>query len=261
MKFLNYITILVIALQIQSCTDNDNNNETLEGKGTLELKFDNSYAGDDLLLNSTNYKANETEEIKISTVKYIVSNISLEDSEGNLFTYPKESSFFIVDESNTESQKINLTDIPEGNFTKINFGIGVDQETYLKGADGQGELLAKAEEMGMFWKWAAGYKFFRFEGTFTSSTDDTENAFSIHMGSHGSNLDNYKEVTLSFPNTVRVKTETEPSVHIVANIAKVLKGETDFLLESKSEIHLDPQNSPKIATNVNQMFTVHHIHN
>lgn len=260
MKFLKYIAVIALTTQIISCTSN-NDEEILDGEGTVELKFDNAYNGSDLLLNNTNYDAAGTEKIKITAVKYIVSNISLEDSNGTIFTYPKESSYYIIDEADANSQKITLSTIPEGDFTKITFGIGVDQETYLKGAEGQGELLAKAQEMGMMWSWQAGYKFFRFEGNYTSSTLPTETAFAFHMGSHGSNLDNYKEVTLPFPNSIRVRKEAKPSIHIVANIAKVLDGETTFLLEEDDQIHVDAVKSPQIATNVNQMFMVHHVHN
>lgn len=260
MKFLKYFAVIALATQILSCTSNKED-EILEGEGTIELKFDNAYNSSDLLLNSTTYEAVGTEKIKITTVKYIVSNISLEDSEGNVFTYPKESSYFIIDEADADSQKVTLSNIPEGDFTKITFGIGVDQETYSKGAEGQGELLAKAQEMGMMWSWQAGYKFFRFEGNYRSSTIPTETAFAFHMGSHGSNLDNYKEVTLPFPNSIRVREEAKPSVHIVANIVEVLDGETTFLLENDDQIHVDAVKSPQIATNVNQMFMVHHVHN
>jgi hypothetical protein len=260
MKFLKYIVIVAIATQILSCTSN-NDEEILEGEGTVELKFDNAFNGSDLILNNTAYEAVGTEKIKISTVKYIVSNISLEDSEGNVFTYPKESSYFIIDEADATSQKVSLSNIPAGNYTKVTFGIGVDQETYSKGAEGQGELLAKAQEMGMMWSWQAGYKFFRFEGNYTSSSVNSETTFAFHMGSHGSNLDNYKEVTLPFPNTIKVKTDATPSVHIVANIAKVLDAETAFLLEDDDQIHVDAVKSPKIASNVSQMFMVHHVHN
>ena len=260
MTFLKYITIITLATQMLSCIANIED-EVSDIEGTIELKFDNSYNDNDLLLNTTSYDAVGSEQVKISTIKYIVSNISLEDNNGNVFTYPKEDAFFIIDEADTASQKVNLYNIPTGSYKKITFGIGVDQETYSKGADGQGTLLAKAQEMGMMWSWQAGYKFFRFEGDYTSSTITTATAFAFHMGSHGSQLDNYKEVSLAFPNSIKVREEAKPSVHIVANIATVLNGTTAFLLEDAAEIHVDAIKSPQIAENVQQMFSVHHVHN
>lgn len=260
MKFLKHLAIVLLAITIVSCLSN-NDDEILDGKGTLEIKFDNAYKTSDLLLGTTTYDAMETEKVNINAVKYIVSNIRFEKNDGSIFEYPKESSFFIVDEADAASQKFTLNNIPEGDYSKITFGIGVDQETYLKGAEDQGELLAKAQEMGMMWSWQAGYKFFLFEGNYTSSTVTEETAFAFHMGSHGSNLDNYKEVTLELPNTVLVRERSEASVHVVADVSKVLDGETKFLLEKDDQIHVDPVKSPEIAININQMFTVHHVHN
>lgn len=260
MKFLKYVAAVLLAAIIISCSSN-NDEEILDGEGTIEVKFDNSYKTSDLLLSTTTYNAIETERINIEAVKYIVSNIRFEKNDGSIFEYPKESSFFIVDEADTASQKLTLNNIPEGNYSKLTFGIGVDQETYLKGAEGQGELLAKAQEMGMMWSWQAGYKFFLFEGNYTSSTVVEKTGFAFHMGSHGSNLDNYKEIKLFLPNPVAVRTEASPSIHVVADISKVLDGETKFLLENGDQIHVDPVKSPQIAVNVNQMFTVHHVHN
>lgn len=260
MKFLKHVAIVLLATIIVSCSSN-NDEELLEGEGTLEVKFDNSYKTSDLLLSTTTYDAMETEKININAIKYIVSNIRFEKNDGSIFEYPKENSYFIVDEADADSQKFTLNNIPEGDYTKITFGIGVDQETYLKGAEGQEELLAKAQEMGMMWTWQAGYKFFLFEGNYTSSTLAEETAFAFHMGSHGSNLDNYKEVTLELPNTVLVREASEASVHVVADVSKVLDGETKFLLEKDDQIHIDAVKSPQIAVNINKMFTVHHVHN
>jgi hypothetical protein len=100
-------------------------------------------------LNTTSYNANETEKIKISKVKYIVSNIRLEDKNGSVFTYPKNESYFIVNEENTDSQFINLKNVPAGDYTKITFGIGIDQEVMS-----WGKMLAQARDKSSAW-WLA----------------------------------------------------------------------------------------------------------
>jgi hypothetical protein len=259
MKITKYIAALCIAAVITACTLSDD--EDLMGNGNVSIEFDNAYSTSDLILNTTSYNANETEKIKISKVKYIVSNIRLEDKNGSVFTYPKNESYFIVNEENTDSQFINLKNVPAGDYTKITFGIGIDQEKYLQGAEGQGEFLAKAQEAGMMWPWQAGYKFFVFEGVYTSETTIEETAFAFHMGSHGKALDNYKEITLDLPNTIRVRTSATPEIHVIANVANVLKGTTTFMLDDAAQIHVDAVKSPQIATNVNGMFSVHHTHN
>ncbi|WP_343328329.1 MbnP family protein [Polaribacter staleyi] len=260
MKITKYIAAFLVAVTLSSCTSN-NDEELISGEGALILEFDNAYNTSDLLINSTTYDANATEDITISKVKYIVSNIRLEDENGTVFTYPENDSYFIVSEEDVASQFVNLANVPAANYTKVTFGIGVDQEKYLEGATGQGDFLTIAQEEGMMWSWQAGYKFFVYEGTYTSETTTTATAFAFHMGSHGTSLDNYKEVTLDLPNTARVRTNLTPEVHFIANVSKVLSGTTEFLLDDAPQIHVDGVKSPQIATNINGMFTVDHVHN
>lgn len=260
MKITKYIVACFIAMSITACSSNEDE-EMITGEGSVSVEFDNSYLTSDLLLSTATYLANDTEEIKISDVKYIVSNIRLENEEGVIFTYPKEESYFIVSEADTDSQFITLSNIPAANYTKITFGIGVDQEKYLEGATDQGDFLTLAQDAGMMWSWQAGYKFFVYEGLYTSNATTTETAFAFHMGSHGSSLDNYKEITLDLTNSARVRTDLTPEIHVVADLSNVLSGTTTFLLDDAAQIHVDAVKSPQIATNVNSMFTIDHVHN
>ncbi|MFL1011157.1 MbnP family protein [Flavisericum labens] len=259
MKLTKHVGIAMLALSILSCSSDDG--ETISGFGNLIVEFDNSYSDSDLLLNTTIYSAVETEKIKISAVKYIVSNIKLEDEEGNIYEVPKNDSYFIIDESSESSQLIDLSDVPAGNYTKITYGIGVDQEKYLQGAEGQGYFLTHAQEAGMMWAWQAGYKFFVYEGVYTSNNTTTETAFAYHMGSHGTSLDNYKEITLNLPSTARVRSDLSPILHVVADLSNILDGTTQFMLDDAAQIHVDAIKSPQIATNASGMFMVHHVHN
>ncbi|AUS04468.1 MbnP family protein [Pseudotamlana carrageenivorans] len=261
MKTTKFASVIMLAISVLSCTSDDVNNDAITGTGVLTVEFDNAYNNSDLLFETSVYNAVDTEKIKISDVKYIVSNIRLEDEDGEVYTVPKNESYFIVDESNENSLLIDLSDVPAGNYKKITFGIGVDQEKYLEGATGQGDFLSKAEEAGMMWSWQAGYKFFRYEGLYTSATTTTETAFTFHMGSHGTALDNYKEMTLDMPTTARVRTDISPVVHIVSDLSQVLNGKTQFKLDDAPQIHVDAVKSPKIAENVIGMFKVHHVHN
>lgn len=259
MKILKYIAAFFIAATIISCSTEED--EIISGQGSISIEFDNSFGSSDLILNSTIYEANLSEKINISAVKYIVSNIRLEDENGIIYTVPKDESYFIINEENVSSQFIQLSNVPAANYVKMTFGVGVDQEKYLQGATGQGDFLTLAKDTGMMWSWQAGYKFVVFEGDYTSNTTTTPTAFAFHMGSHGTALNNYKEVTVNFTNSARVRTNLIPEVHVVANVANILSGTTTFMLDDAAQIHVDGIKSPQIATNVNGMFTIDHIHN
>jgi hypothetical protein len=265
MKLLKYTFALLLCATISSCSsDDDNNTEDLSGQeGSLVLKFDNSVGDQDFIFGTTYTKSNN-ESYKLENVKYIVSNVKLKDSNGNTFMYPIENNAFIINESNGNTAGeiwVTLDGVDAANYTEVSFGVGIDQERFTLGADGQGDFLDEASEEGMMWSWSSGYKFIRLDGTFSSSSV-TDEPLNIHMGSVGTSLDNYREVTLTLPNTVRVRTDKTPEIHIKADISKIFDGATAVnFSDGYDQVHTDQTETPVIAANISGMFEAHHVHN
>ena len=138
----------MLSISIISCSDDDDSSENLSGQtGNLIIKFDNGYGDQDFIF-GTEYQKSNDESFKLETLKYIVSNISLEDEIGNVYEYPFNENIFIVDEANANAAGeiwIMLEDIPAANYTNVSFGVGVDQDRYAMGAEGQGEFLETAD--------------------------------------------------------------------------------------------------------------------
>lgn len=264
MKLKHILAAFAVAATLVSCSDDDTLNNTT-GTGTLNVEFDNAFNGDDLLLNSQPYTTSQNEVLKISTVKYIVSNIVLTKDDGTTFTYPKSESYFIVSETDLTSQVIPLPNVPAGNYTKIKFGIGVDQEQFNAGADGQGDFLAHAQAEDMLWSWSAGYKFLAFEGTFTSPTVSTDTSFMVHTGQTGTNY-NYTEINLPLPTQAVVRQSITPQIHIVTNVAKFIDGTNKISLTDNNAMGMGAmimggELLPLITANLSDAFTVDHVHN
>src|SRR5690606_31965196 len=109
--------------------------------------------------------------------------------------------------------------------------------------------------------WATGYRFMRFDGTYSNVTV-TDEALAIHMGSVGTSLDNYREVAFTLPNTVRVREMAHPEIHIKADISKVFDGQTSVnFADGYSQVHTSSETTPVIADNLKGIFEVHHVHN
>src|SRR5690606_41193602 len=105
------------------------------------------------------------------------------------------------------------------------------------------------------WSWAAGYKFLNFEGTFTSETVTEPTDFKIHMGSLGSDLDLYREVTLELPTNALVSDDLSPGIHLKIDAGKILVGPAgNISLSEKAVVMVDEVKSPKIAENTSKMF-------
>lgn len=263
-SFKQIIAVLATTAAMVSCS-NDDNNSAIVGNGDLNLEFDNAFGDNDLILNNQPNTTSNGEVLKISTVKYIVSNIKLTNEDGSTFVYPKSESYFIVDETDLTSQIIALKDIPAGNYTKVTFGIGVDKAQFDLGAVGQGDFLAHAQSEDMLWSWSAGYKFVAFEGIFTSSTTTAETPFMVHTGQTGTDY-NYTEITLPLPIKAIVRENVKPQIHVITDVSKVIDGENKIKLSDNNmggmgAMIMGGALLPKITQNLSGMFSVDHVHN
>lgn len=255
---------MAMTLVFTACS-NDDDSTAIAGNGKLEVEFDNIFGGADLILDSQSNTTSQGEILKISDIKYIVSNIVLTNEDGTTFTYPKSESYFIVSERNQLSHVLELENVPAGNYTKITFGIGVDETQYNLGQTVQGDFFAAAQDEDMAWTWSAGYKHILFEGQFTSPTVTTPAVFMVHTGKSGADY-NYNQVTLNFPDKALVRPTITPDVHIFADVKQVIDGTNKINLSANNTngmgaMIMSGANLPLITANLSNMFSVDHVHN
>lgn len=259
LQFKHIVAVMVMVLTFSACSSDD---DTIapNDEGNIILKFDNIYQEADFAF-QTEYTHSNGEKIKATHAKYIVSNIVLTRVDGTSYTLPKNESYFIVDEGITSSTFLNLPNIPAGDYTKVKFGIGVDQAQWELGIEGQGNFWAQAQAAGMEWGWTAGYRHVVFEGSFTSSSNIDPINFQAHTGRSAENY-NYTEVTLTFPHDdkAQVRKTVTPQVHIMADLSHILDGQNKINLVDGPGIH-GGHKMTLITQNVSSMFSVHHVHN
>lgn len=259
--------------------NNDDNASVIEENtfGAAELYFDNGVNGDKLVLGSS-YTNSNGETLTIKRFNYIISNIVLIKADGTEYIYPKAKSYFIISEE-ADLHTVQLENIPAGDYVKVRFGLGVDQQKYLEGETAQQEFWDYAVQHNLTWTWSTGYRFINFEGTFkpahAAKHEDHEEPgtgtpelfnFQIHQGSNTS-TDNYREITLNLPTTVRIRKIDKPSIHIVADANKITDGQNKIVLQDNLNAAgtnasiMGGENLIKIAENTLQMFFVDHVHN
>lgn len=256
-NLIKNIAILWVATTILfSCSNNDDN--ITKATGTLKVEFDNIY-GDANFAFHTPYTNSNGEIVKVTNVVYIVSNIVLTKEDGATYTVPKSDSYFFVNEADAFSTLLSLPNIPAANYTKITFGIGVDEAQFNVGGEGQGNLWERADALGMTWSWVAGYKFIKFEGTFTSPSF-TDASFMVHTGKTGE-IYNYAEVSLNLPEKALVRSSITPQIHIMANLKEIIDGTTVVNFEEGGMVMGGAKVQNIMANNVPNMFEVHHVHN
>lgn len=244
------ITFFACAALLVSC--NEDKDDAGEEVGSLNLVFENTVGDQPLVLNAEDYENASGEGYRVSELKYIISNIELTRADNTVVTIPIEDSYFVINEEGATTA--SLDSLPAGNYTNITFGFGVDPTKYPI-ESGSMNFIPTAEEAGMLWTWSAGYKFLKFEGTY-STTVDTEdlNLFRYHVGSHGANLDNYKEVSLPLTKEVTANASTDQQINF--DVAKIFDSVNTMSLIAKDDIQVDPENAPKIAENTSTAFSI-----
>jgi hypothetical protein len=73
--YIKAIAVLALSLAFTACSKDE---ETVLGTGTVALEFDNSFKGDDLILDTNKHTNNEVLKV---TIKYIISNVVLKEAE------------------------------------------------------------------------------------------------------------------------------------------------------------------------------------
>ena len=268
---LKYALILFFAL-ISSCQNDDDYSSIENGQtGNLQVKFENGFENlGSIVLDQTVQTSSNGQKFNFSTLKYIISNITLIDEAGKEYNYHPnnpDKGAFIIDQATAKANitYLELTDIPQNKYAKIRFGLGISQNAYLLGHDGQATFWEKAKQSGMTWSWAAGYVFVKLEGNYGSTSANLP--YVNHAGNMGNVAQNntpnlYREITLNLPTTARVTTKIKPSVHVMADLNQFLSGETKLTLDqSNANAMGSSQHLVNVTDNLSKMFRVDHVHN
>lgn len=240
----------------------------LQGNGKIALQFEN-YVGEEKLTlgadaNTAKAYTSNGQTLKFSEVKYVITNIVLVKADGTKVAYHTEDldkGGFLINQENTASLSPILSEIPEGDYKGIEFGLGVKRELNnlslqdkfpnfyrLTGSFKQAQI--------MHWEWANGYRFVKLEGWYSNATA-TNDTLSIHMGSafKGTKVvgedkkvkeikdeylnvdrDAFRFISLDFPKTLSVKKGATAKVTIKADLDKLVNGTNKITLEGKVPI-------------------------
>lgn len=215
-------------------------------KAQIKLLF-NNYVGNTVLQLDSTYKNELGQAFTVSNFKYYIGNISLKNANGKSYVIQE---YFLVNEHEEDSKKITLNNIPEGNYTSIEFMLGVDSLHNCSGL--QSGALDPVN--GMFWAWNTGYVFLKLDGQAPASKS-VGHIFEYHIGGYKQPSNSIRKITLHFKNNKVVSASNPLSLSIKADALEVLKTPTtiDF---TKLPGVTDTRNASIIANNYTDMFSV-----
>lgn len=230
---------------------------TNSNPGTVVLEFDNVAGPRDLTLNAGVITNQHNETFTVSTCKYFISNIQLITESGTTVTLPVDENYFLIDEAIPASQKITIPKFPAGTYKEVVFILGVDSAKSVAPLEERtGALDPSATAEGMYWTWNSGYIFYMMEGTSEGKK------IAYHIGGFGGlntpTVNNIRKVTLPLSN-IRVDSEHEPEIHIVADVTKLFGTPNPFTIADHPTVMLSDF-SMQVSANYSTMFEVDHVH-
>jgi hypothetical protein len=218
MKRIYSLAIAASALLFiaSSCEKDDPPPPPVDETGKIDLYWEQLWGSnlEEFSLNKTLIHTKTGDTMTFTTFKFYISNIRLKKADGSWWA--QENSYYLVDQSKTESRTITIDKIPPGDYTEIEIMLGIDSLHNTQGA--QSGALSPAN--GMFWDWTtAGYIFLKAEGNSPQSSSGT---YAYHLGGYyGAN----KIITVRnfpFPNgAIKLDKNKKPVVHMLSNPARL----------------------------------------
>jgi hypothetical protein len=189
--------------------------------------------------------------LTFTTFKYYVSNIKLKKSDGTWFIVP--NSYYLVDASIEESKHILLENVPAGDYTEMEFVMGVDSIMNVSGAQ-EGALSPTNQ---LFWSWTTGYIMIKAEGT---SPQSSSGNFAYHLGGFSGPNNVVMTRTVGFEGQVlKIAPGTKPALHMYANPARLWHSAGS--VSGGSTIHMPGPKAKMMADDFNSWVRFDHIHN
>jgi hypothetical protein len=270
MKFqsLFFIAALAFSGTLFSCKKESEQATPLTGNGSIALHFDNVFGDIQMSLDSTGQTFTNAagEKLSVTQFNYYVSNISLQKEDGSVFTIPQDSSYFLIQENEPETQELMLRNVPVGDYVKVNFTVGVDSLRSTMDLSKRTGVLAPdyLSGHGMYWSWNSGYIFLKIEGFSPASPDSLGNTYYYHIGGFGGysspTPNNIRKVSLNFPDKATVRTNITPEAHMLVDAKKIWEGMKTIKI-SDQPANMWGLSSLDISANYKEMFMVHHVHN
>jgi hypothetical protein len=219
MKTIKISTLSILALSILICTSckrkgcteelaTNYESKAKKDDGTCEfadagviVTLDHKVGADDLVFTNKSYYSAVGHEYFIETIKYVLSRITVNSSEGGVEVFT--TMYLDAEDANTLSQT-STVEIPAGDYTGITFTFGLSE------ADNIAAAFTTSPETNMAWPdvMGGGYHFMKLEGFYDSlNTNSTLQAYNTHVGSidnvqMGMAQENSWEITLNESFTV-----------------------------------------------------------
>ncbi len=175
------ISILIVGslLAFSSCKKEETLTPADTHTVTTSLTIDIGYMvdGSPITFDTIIYTNQAGNNYSVTRLQYYISNIKLIKTDGTKIGLP---GIYYVDSRILEKNKINFANPLEGNYSGIEFLIGLDSSSNISGS-----LPNTLENLGMAWPepMGGGYHFMKMEGYFINGSSSF--GYAMHLGNNG----------------------------------------------------------------------------
>jgi hypothetical protein len=264
-KYKTFIALLGVLLF--SCKKEDKTVPAYDENkiGYITIKFDSQVGDLNLVPDSPFYTTPLNHNYSISKFSYFVSNIVFVKQDSSTYSIPKDSSYFLIQE-NVGSSKILKLRVPEGDYIKVRFDIGIDSITSVSPLNTRVDILnPNGAAANMYWDPSKGYIYMNIEGTYIDylSSNSTRHPYQFQIGGYGTSINNLRTTEVDFREYVASVRQSKgylwPEVHIYVDAGKVFSGTTNIDFTQNDTIGFIPY-SLNVSRNYRDMFTLAHVH-
>ena len=231
---------------------------TTPAYNSVSVNFTNVWGGQILQLSpigpysasTPRYVNANNDTCSVSQCRYYISNIRFKRSDNTYYT--EDNSYHLVEQLDTTNTcKFSLANVPVGNYSQIEFMIGVDSTRNCSGA----KTGALDPVHGMFWSWAQGYILFQFEGYSNQAGASSFNNLVYHLGGFSAPYNNLKTIKIPLIPGLSVVTDHVSKIYLKADISETFK--TPLTLNfAVDKYAMQPASSKKYADNYADMFSL-----
>lgn len=183
--------------------------------GSMDIRFDYVFGSAQLPweLNKQIVHPKTGDTLTFTTFKFYVSNIKLKKADGTWWAQPE--SYYLVNAESVTASTMTINDIPVGEYTELQYTMGVDSARNVSGANTGALSLAN----GMFWDWNSGYIMLKAEG---KSPNAINGGFALHLGGFTGTNNIVTVKSTDFNGTpVQVLGTNKHTVKLLANPARL----------------------------------------
>lgn len=248
------LAILTLGLAIlASCKKEDPQpTPAAPATGSVEVNLAHHWVteNDNFSLNNAYIHPTTEDTMIFTTLKYYISNFRLKKSDGTWWSHPE--SYFLVNLSSPTSAKLDLTGVPPGQYTEMEYTFGVDSLRNVSGA----QTGALSVSNNMFWSWNSGYIMLKAEGI---SDNSSTGSFAFHLGGFTGANNVVSTHNAVFNITLNVTASHKSEIHLLVYADKLWQ--TSAGLETANAIHMPGAGAKTMADDFANGIAFSHIHN